>query len=118
VVNGAIHEEHRRRSRAAGAVATLVALSLSLLLCVPAQAGMVYGHVSLEGQASLARGTITVEGQSGRGQVTTDDAGDYRVFLAPGRYTARYNGPAGQQWEAQIESYPGPLQQDIVFRRR
>jgi hypothetical protein len=40
------------------------------------------------------------------------------VFLAPGRYTARYNGPAGQQWEAQIESYPGPLQQDIVFRRR
>jgi hypothetical protein len=118
VVNGAIHEEHRRRLCAAGAVATLAALALSLLLCVPAHAGMVYGHVSLEGQASLARGTITVEGQSGRGQVTTDEAGNYRVFLAPGRYTARYNGPAGQQWEAQIESYPGPLQQNIVFKRR
>jgi hypothetical protein len=79
---------------------------------------MVYGHVSLEGQASLARGTITVEGQTGRAQVATDEAGNYRVFLAPGRYTARYRDSAGQEWEAQVESYPGPLQQDIVFRRR
>jgi len=122
---GTAHHTLSSRHKAKGAVTLkrsvdrcglVLVLAALLSVATEAHAGMVYGRVSLSGSPFPKDHTFLLEGQSGKVKVKPDQ-GNYRVFLAPGQYVARYADEHGA-WEAQIESYPGPLQQDIVFQKR
>ena len=96
-----------RRRAAVGLVSLLL-----LCLPLPSVAGEVYGTVTVDGK--LFSGNLTLT--DGAKQVPIRD-GKYRVFLAPGRHTVILSD-GQRQWREEVQSYPGPLRQDINLRRR
>ncbi len=93
---------------------TAVGLVSLLLLClpVPAVAGEVYGTITVDGKVFSGNLTLT----DGAKQVPIRE-GKYRVFLSPGRHTVILSD-GQRQWREEVQSYPGPLRQDINLRRR
>ena len=92
------------------------ALLTSLLLWAGAViAGEVYGKVTKEGEP-VAGGILTVrkhgDNQSAGMTVKIDNRGQYRVFLAPGRYTVTLNDDTGTET---LHSLRVSIHQDLLF---
>ena len=88
-----------------------------LLVClgfpVLAEAGKVSGRVSLNNKP-LQNGEFKLEKGGVHVTVKTDQDGRYEIFLAEGTYTVIYPGYENET----IQSYAGPLQQDISLKKR
>jgi hypothetical protein len=78
---------------------------------------MVYGRVFLDKANFSGTGELTFESERGSVTVRPDSKGNYQVLLEPGTYTVTFDGEGGGRWKARIQSYHGPLRQDIRLLR-
>ena len=101
----------------AGSILVCLAFAVVFLSVVPSEAGTVYGHVSLDGEAFPPQGVLTFsDAKENRFNMRTDRNGNYNGFLPPGVYTVTFT-QEGATWSATIRSYPNPVKQDIRMRR-
>ena len=99
-----------------GSILACLAFAVIFSSVVPTEAGMVYGHVSLNGGTFPPQGILTLDANGNSFTIRTDRNGNYNVFLPPGVYTVTF-AQEGATWSATIRSYPNPVKQDIRMRR-
>ena len=99
-----------------GSILACLAFAVIFSSVVPTEAGMVYGHVSLNGGAFPPQGILTLDANGNSFTIRTDRNGNYNVFLPPGVYAVTF-AQEGATWSATIRSYPNPVKQDIRMRR-
>ena len=99
-----------------GSILACLAFAVIFSSVVPTEAGMVYGHVSLDGGAFPPQGILTLDAKGNRFTIRTDRNGNYNVFLPPGVYKVTFTRGRAT-WSATIRSYPNPVKQDISMRR-
>jgi len=88
-----------------------------VFFAVPAEAGMVYGHVYCDGCNLPQQVTFTVTNEANNESfsVTTDNNRDYSMFLPPGIYRVEVNHAHDRSWQARIRSYSNPIREDIYL---
>jgi hypothetical protein len=102
----------------AGSILACLAFAVVFSSVVPSEAGMVYGHVSLDGGAFPPQGKLTFSDAKGHVfNMITDRNGNYNAFLPPGVYTVTFTQEEAT-WSATIRSYPNPVKQDIRMKRQ
>ena len=102
------------------AVLILVCLVFAVVFSsvVPSEAGMVYGHVFLDGKLFPSQDTLTfLDAKGNRFTIKTDQNGNYSSFLPTGVYTVIFT-QEDVEWTATIRSYPNPIKQDIRMKRQ
>lgn len=101
----------------AGSILACLAFAVVFSSVVPSEAGMVYGHVSLDGGAFPPQGELTfLDTKKHVFTIRTDQNGNYNAFLPPGVYRVTFE-QEGDTWSATIRSYPNPVKQDIRMKR-
>jgi len=114
----AAETQNSPRPRCAVTAVMTVAWLLAILAPRAATADEVYGCVRL-GDEMAGKRTLELQGggpPGGKIQVRTDQHGNYRVFLEPGRYEARLI--AEENTEPQVvHTLPAPVQLDLNFPR-
>src|SRR5262252_1416571 len=96
----------------------LTLLILIIYTTVPAEAGMVYGHIY--GEMKSVNPEITIEDSKGNEvkdvKVTIDKYKNYSVFILPGVYKITFKDQ-NNTWEAVIQSYPQTIRQDMYLKK-
>jgi hypothetical protein len=82
----------------------------------PSTAGEVTGEVKLDGVVVQPGTTLELRraGDVRKIRLLVGKDGSYRVFLEPGRYSARLEGARG---ELTVRSFPAAVRQDLQFQR-
>ena len=94
-----------------------LAMGLALLLTTSACADTVSGRAYGPDAKPLTNATLIAKPANGDAvEFKTDAAGNFSVFLDPGRYTV--NPVKDTSVEAVIDSVPQPIQQDIHLKKK
>ena len=89
-----------------------LAIAGSICFCLPAFADIVSGRILGADEKPIVNGTFTA--RNAKGEPTTfktDKAGNFSVYLDPGKYTVSPSTDAALT--GVIESFPQPRQQDV-----
>lgn len=112
------HSNHGQERYLSRWAAITLALSLLLCLTVAVEAGMVYGRVYGAEEAFKPGDTFLLTKKNGSViKVKTDDSRSYSVIIEPGVYKVEFI-KGGMVWETFIQSFSGPVRQDIYLKRR
>lgn len=98
-----------------GGVITSLAIALSLLLSVSAEAGLVSGRVNDAKNKFKPGEVFRVKDSLGnvvKDSVKTDESKGYSLFLPPGIYTVEFSDGRSTV----IQSHPEPIQQNINLK--
>ncbi len=98
---------------------TSLCLAMLFVLCLTASAiaDTVSGRVYGPDAKPLVNATLAAKPAKGDAvEFKTDGAGNFSVYLDPGRYTV--SPVKDGDGEAVIDSYPQPVQQDIHLKRK
>ena len=96
-----------------------LAFAAVFLSVVPSEAGMVYGHVSLDGGTFPPQGRLTFLKTDQNGDqfiIMTDQNGNYNAFFPRGVYRVEFTQEGEKDttiWSAKFRSYTNPIKQDI-----
>lgn len=102
----------------AGSILVCLAFAVVFSSVVASEAGMVYGHVSLDDGAFPPQGILTFQDtKENRFTIRVDQNGNYNAFLPPGVYTVTFTQEEAA-WSVTIRSYPNPVKQDIRMKRQ
>ncbi len=92
-------------------------MAFALCLTAIANADTVSGRVYGPDAKPVINATLTAKPAQGDAvEFKTDGAGNFSVYLDPGRYTV--SPIKGGNSEAVIDSFPQPVQQDIHLKKK